>query len=436
MSADGSSFYLTRDYGQGRDIYRSTYLGDPNIEPNAPAGDYYVDAVHGSDSYNGLTPVTPFASIQRGINVAQSGDVVVVAPGEYTGSGNKNLNFGGRSITLQSSGGAAQTTINCQGSGQAFIFQNGESENAMVDGFTLTNGNTQTGGAIYFLGGSSPRIMNCIISNNSGYYAGGVYCSNNSSPSFVDCTFRGNSGTQGGAIRLVQSQALLLNCLIVGNTSSGPGGGIRCDYGNQISPIIANCTIADNTAGNAGGGLWASYCTPIIRNCIFWNNAGTQVSGQQLAVGTAGTLTVSFCIVQGGQTGVYKYNGTLAWNGGNLDSDPLFADPAAGDYHLQSERGRYWPAEGLWVIDAQTSPGVDGGDPADDVMDERSPNGGIINMGAYGGTYYASMSLDCSGGGSQLEGDVNGDGVIEFSDLFELIDIWLNLYGSSMGSSI
>jgi hypothetical protein len=67
-------------------------------------------------------------------------------------------------------------------------------------------------------------------------------------------------------------------------------------------------------------------------------------------------------------------------------------DPDNGDYHLFSERGRYWPEQDIWVIDEVTSPCIDGGDPAVDASVEPMPNGGRLNMGAYGGTRYASMS--------------------------------------------
>ena len=40
VTSDASEFYFTRDYGQGRDIYRATNLVDPNVDPNAMAGDY------------------------------------------------------------------------------------------------------------------------------------------------------------------------------------------------------------------------------------------------------------------------------------------------------------------------------------------------------------------------------------------------------------
>ena len=77
---------------------------------------------------------------------------------------------------------------------------------------------------------------------------------------------------------------------------------------------------------------------------------------------------------------------------GNLSTDPLFADSKNGDYHLRSQYGRYVPATGKWVLDGMTSPCIDAGDPSEHPRNERMPNGSLINMGAYGGTPYASMS--------------------------------------------
>jgi len=71
---------------------------------------------------------------------------------------------------------------------------------------------------------------------------------------------------------------------------------------------------------------------------------------------------------------------------------PGFADPNNGDYHLKSEYGRYWPQHDIWVSDRTTSPGVDAGDPNSHVANEPTPNGGRINIGAYGGTGQASLS--------------------------------------------
>ncbi|MCF7973086.1 MAG: hypothetical protein K9N55_04680 [Phycisphaerae bacterium] len=426
VTADRSALYFTRDYGQGRDIYMATNLVDPNVDPNAVVGDYYVNAATGSDFNSGRTRNSAFATIQRGLNAAQNGQVVVVAEGTYVGTGNKNLSFNGRAVTLISSAGAAATIIDCQGSGQAFVFQNGATQSTVVDGFTMTNGNAQTGGGIY-IQASSPRIANCVIRNNQGYYSGGVYCISYGSPTLVNCQILDNTGTLGGGIRFAQSEGALINCVIAGNVSQDPGAGIKCDNGNT-SPVIANCTVTGNTSSSYGGGLWATYASPLVKNVILWGNAGT--AGPQIAVGVGGAVTVSYSDIQGGQAGLFTSSGFVNWGAGNVDQNPLFVDPQAGDYHLQSFRGRYWAAMDLWVLDTQTSPCIDAGDSLDDVLDEPNPNGGLINMGAYGGTIQASLSEAPASG--TLPGDVNQDGVIDFSDLFALIDLWLMEYGSAL----
>jgi len=104
---------------------------------------------------------------------------------------------------------------------------------------------------------------------------------------------------------------------------------------------------------------------------------------------------------------------------GGLTENPLFADPNNGDYHLLSERGRYWPQHDIWVLDKVTSPCVDGGDPGDDPSGEPMPNGGRIDMGAYGGTPYASMSE------WPVAGDVNHDGVVDLVDMAIICNDWL-----------
>ena len=108
------------------------------------------------------------------------------------------------------------------------------------------------------------------------------------------------------------------------------------------------------------------------------------------------------------------------WGYGSL-ADPLMADPDNGDYHLRSERGRYWPEHDIWVLDTVTSPCIDRGDPNDSAFSERTPNGGRINIGAYGGTAYASMS-ECW---SQV--DFNCDGVVNMIDFASVAEKWLQV---------
>jgi len=68
--------------------------------------------------------------------------------------------------------------------------------------------------------------------------------------------------------------------------------------------------------------------------------------------------------------------------------------PENGDYHLKSKAGRWDPSNKTWVQDNVESPCIDAGDPSSDVSLEPETNGGIINMGAYGGTAEASLSSE------------------------------------------
>ncbi len=142
--------------------------------------------------------------------------------------------------------------------------------------------------------------------------------------------------------------------------------GIFCD---GSSPTLKNLTIVDNQFGIlAYGGA-----DPAIVNCIVWGNKDGQLFG----------CSATYSCIEGAiankQTGL-------------INSKPLFANAANGDYHLQSPYGRYVPSTGAWAMDSAISPCVDAGDPYDPFRNERVPNGNRINVGAYGGTPYASRS--------------------------------------------
>jgi hypothetical protein len=131
------------------------------------------------------------------------------------------------------------------------------------------------------------------------------------------------------------------------------------------SPTLSNLTIVSNRYGiEAYAGS-----EPDISNTILWYNTDGDLFGCRARYS---------CVERGGET--------------NIWIDPLFVDPNNGDYHLRSERGRYWPEHDVWVLDKVTSPCVDGGNPEAKVLEEPMPNGGRINIGAYGGTPEASLS--------------------------------------------
>ena len=131
----------------------------------------YVDDVTGDDNLNsGTTPASPLKTIQKGIDTAVEGAIVIVEPSApYTGVGNRDLDFGGKDIRLVKSNYTSPTapmvSINCESTARAFYFHSGETRNSLVSGFQISNGMAVDcdGGSMLFENSSSPVIENCFF---------------------------------------------------------------------------------------------------------------------------------------------------------------------------------------------------------------------------------------------------------------------------------
>jgi parallel beta-helix repeat protein len=172
--------------------------------------------------------------------------------------------------------------------------------------------------------------------------------------------------------------------LLVNNTIFDCGRGLRLfDLGRAGPPYYLT----------PGGGT-ATVINCIIRDCP--QPATLTDSSNTDAEDRGSHITFEYCDIEGGQDGV-SISGrlsTLTWGEGNISADPLFVNPAAGDFHLKSEAGHWDPNSESWIKDDITSPCIDAGDPNSDWSSEIWPHGERINMGAYGGTQEAGMSTE------------------------------------------
>ena len=284
-------------------------------------------------------------TIQDGIDAADGGDTVLVTEGSYSGDGNINIDFKGKQITVKSQNGPEATIINCLSTpnSRGFIFQNKETSDTVLEGFTIKNGNNTDGGGI-FCDVASPTIKNCYITDNSG---GGIFCivseakiidcqiSNNrdgngvliiepdtrngvvieipiSGPSFINCDISQNKGhgiycllhasatitkstvTQNigrGIFCNSFSGAKITNCIISQNLD----GGVECREYSGLT--ITDSIIKQNTAKNGGG----IYCSPTSRlnviGCVIAENIATESGGGIDSISTFGFVNISYCTI-------------------------------------------------------------------------------------------------------------------------------------------
>jgi len=244
----------------------------------------------------GTSWATAFHDIQGAINVSTNGDTVLVSNGVYSvngavtpGGSVSNRIVVTNSVTVRSVNGPIYTTITGQGPcGNNAVRCAFLTNNAVLSGFTLSNGCTRTtgnlsedqsGGGVH---ASSAFITNCFITGCSAYYAGGAAyggilngctITGNSSSNYgggtcysiaSNCTFTGNSAKYGGGT----SYSIANNSYYNGNYASTHGGGTY--YGTNN-----NCAISDNSALTYGGGMY--YGT--INNCIVCGNSANSGGG-------------------------------------------------------------------------------------------------------------------------------------------------------------
>ncbi len=245
-----------------------------------------------------------YASIEDAIWYASSGDSVLIAPGVYY-ENNTGLRSG---VWVIGEDGDPRSVIvdfseatHCRGFGG---IETNPGLPPIIESLTI-RGSSVCGIELYRC---DLRIANCIIERNGGphlddwYFgelSGGIYIEQ-SSPVIRDCLFIDNSGSYAGAINAVS-----------GNEDDDP-------------VLVASCTFFGN-AGGAAGCIYGTYQAEVrVRNSIFAFNDGGGVA--DLPYGT----DFQCCNSYGNAGGDYLSSG----GSGNISQDPLFCDPAGGDFSL------------------------------------------------------------------------------------------------------
>lgn len=333
--------------------------GEPRLFDGDGDGSAVVDI--GADELRAHHVPATYGTIQSAIVAAAAGEFVAVAPGTYL----ENIDFLGRAIVVESTGGSAVTTIDGQQAGPVVTFAGGEGAESQLVDLTLTNGAGPQGGGVR-LAAASPTLRSNRITGNTATIGGGLHC-DGGAPTLRENVVSGNQATSGAGLAFVNGAAPVLEGNDVGgNTAAAAGGGLYVASasltmtggrleGNHAATgggvffqganaVVRNCVLRLNTADVGGGlssdgassvtltndvlygnsattvgGAIESAGAPVVTNSVLWNNLAP--SGPQIA---GAGVQVAHSDVQGGWLGV-----------GNIDADPSFVDAPQGDFHLQ-----------------------------------------------------------------------------------------------------
>ncbi|GEM_PF-2539479 len=396
--------------GQPRQAYCRVDIGADEADQVDPQ--YLSQLVNLVHVAGNTTVSTWYRGICEALNNAVDNDEIIITKGRYFESIIINRNGLTIGSTDPSDPDIVMSTVvdgshNTTENASVITLAQGQADDVVIKGLTVTGGlgylddngtgdasdDIVKGGGILSIDNNSTIITHCVISGNNAELGGGLYLAeaNNDDPGLSStisyCVISNNIAERNGAgIALEHCGNIELHHnIIASNNADQNGAGIFADYVWDIN--IEHCSIADNQAEDSAGGIRIGNCQIgiAITNSILWNNGSDQI------IDDPGLLSVTYSNVENG------WNGT---GGNNISDDPLFydtpgfwsdngtvADPdddywMDGDYHLQSQYGRWNPSLKDWQTDNVTSPCINAGD----------TGGEPVNQGAYGGTSEASKS--------------------------------------------
>ena len=321
-----------------------------------------------------------YGTIQAAVDAAAGGATIKVAQGVFTGTGSEVVSIS-KAITL--TGGytttdwvyslpATQATIvdaenvagrrgiTIDGAGVATI---------TVEGLTSKRGNVPdaNGGGIYVLSGTVVLRGN-TFQDNSAEYGGGAYLVSGAL-TLEDNIFQSNlAAWDGGGLALSDGNIRLESNTLHGNSAFRHGGGVSIYAGAVVSQSgnLFRFNSANSGAGIALAGgvltavndILADNLTPwegvyvtggalVARHWTLVNNGNYALTMLGGSVALTNTIVASHTVAGFWGAGIAAEHTLFFANGqecgggavctNNLFGDPRFADPAAGNYHIEPD---------------------------------------------------------------------------------------------------
>ncbi|MHC4156971.1 MAG: hypothetical protein ACYST6_18935, partial [Planctomycetota bacterium] len=323
-AADGNAAPSTDISGRSRNDFGevdNTGVGDPNY---ADIGAYETPAVlfvdkDATGSDDGTSWEDAFDDLQDALANANAGDEIWVAEGVYKPTSDSN-----RAISFELAEGAAvyggfvgtetrryprdwkshETVLSGDIGEPNYADDNTYTvvtgaDGAVLDGFTITHGNSNSGGGGMYNHLCSVAVKNCVFTENAAWYGGGMF-NYSCSVTITNCVFANNTAAmEGGGMDNVECSGTVASCIFTGNVCIGWGfGGGVTNYW-EPSPTIVNCTFFGNVA-DYGGGICNMFPdeSPKLTNCIFWGNSANY-SGDEVYNENCADPNFSYCDVNG-----------------------------------------------------------------------------------------------------------------------------------------
>lgn len=341
-----------------------------------------------------------FDNLRDAIAAAHSGDHIAVAPCTYYGS----IDFDGKSLVIESTGGAAVTTIRATPGSPVVKVNHGEGPGTVLAGFTLEGG----GGTLEPAIDNEFSVLTLRDSTITGAVGNNIVYGRSAHLVLERVTITGNTATEGLVIRSRRGAIVIKDSEIACDGAAAgyrlehgaafiDGSTFACEGGNAIevfhapgrvqrSTLAGQLYVENETTGAEGtvvegvillSGATVNTSDLTLRNVVSLGTI-TAVAGTVLM--EASIVTGALCALDTSAGSTYSIRYSDFWDNGvngcneagnpaniptNLGVDPLFA--GGEDYHL-----------------APTSPLIDAGP---DEAGYGDPDLSRSDLGAYGGPF-------------------------------------------------